>query len=297
MVKDKGDPLRGRQLYLNNRAVACISCHRLEGVGGNVGPDLTRVWDALSLEKVMESMLDPSKEIKEGYQTYVATTKSGLTVSGLKVSQNAKELILRDPTGKEVRIAADELDTVAASKKSLMPDDVVRHLSFNEFIDLVAFLRDRKAQEDLRGMILTAWALGPMEYDLKQSHAVEKDPNPEQAVIVDKSRLLWRSVQADMNAKGIDLRPVIGLAPASGYLLTYVHSPKEQRAQLKCQSEEKLLVWLNGKAVEVNDNAAPLMLQQGWNVLLMRMNNQEGAPFLMARIVDAEGVRMSLQKD
>ena len=93
--KNKGNPIRGRQLYLNNKAVGCITCHRLEGVGGNVGPDLTRVWDTLSLEKVMESMLDPSKEIKEGYQTHVATTKTGLTVSGLKVSQNAKELILQ----------------------------------------------------------------------------------------------------------------------------------------------------------------------------------------------------------
>ena len=57
-----------------------------------------------------------------------------------------------------------DLDDVAVSKKSLMPDDVVRHLSFNEFIDLVSFLRDRKAQEDLRGMILTAWAVGPLEF-------------------------------------------------------------------------------------------------------------------------------------
>jgi len=38
-------------------------------------------------------------------------------------------------------------------------------------------------------------------------------------------------------------------------------------------------------------------LQQGWNVLLLRMNNQEGAPFLTARIVGADGVRISLQKD
>ena len=110
LVQRQGDPLRGRKLYLNNKAVACITCHRLEGVGGNVGPDLTRVWDTLSLEKVMESMLDPSKEIKEGYQTFVATTKSGLTFSGLKVSQNAKELIFKDATGKEVRIAAADLD-------------------------------------------------------------------------------------------------------------------------------------------------------------------------------------------
>lgn len=296
MVKEKGDPQRGRQLYLNHREVACIQCHRLEGVGGNVGPDLTRLWDTHSLEKVIESMLDPSKEIKEGYQTYVATTKSGLVVSGLKVSQNAKELVLRDPTGKEVRIAAAELDDVQASKKSLMPDDVVRHLSFNEFIDLVAFLRDRKSQEELRGMILHAWAIGPLEFDLQKAQPIEKNPNPDMAIVKDGLRLSWRPIQADVG-KGFDLRPVIGLAPASGYLLAYVHSPKEQKAKLKLQSDEKALVWLNGKTVDVGESVAPLALQQGWNVLLLRMNNQEGAPFLTARIIDAMDVRISLQKD
>ena len=217
LIEKQGDAGRGRKLFLNNRAVACITCHRLEGVGGSVGPDLTRVWDTLSLEKVMESMLDPSKEIKEGYQTYVATTKNGLTVSGLKVSQTAKELILRDPTGKDVRIAADDLEGVIASKKSLMPDDVVRHLSFGEFIDLVAFLRSRKSQEEIRGLILTGWAIGPFDADLAKAQAVEKNPNPEQAVIMSKSsvspggrsRPTW-AARASISAR------VIGLEPASG---------------------------------------------------------------------------------
>lgn len=297
LIKEKGNPVRGRNLYLNHRAVACMVCHRLEGVGGNVGPDLTRMWDTISLEKAMESMLDPSKEIKEGYQTYVATTKTGLVISGLKVAQNAKELILRDPTGKEIRIAADDLDTVVAFKKSLMPDDVVRHLSFGEFIDLVAFLRDRKAQEELRGMILTAWAVGPLDFDLAKSYPLEKKPDHHFAVVEGKSRFPWRPVQADMGGKGFDLRGVIGREPASGYVLTYVHSPKEQKVRLTFQSEEKLKIWLNGKGVEAKDESAPLELTQGWNVLLFRMNNEQGEPYLAARIVGGEGIRIALQKE
>src|SRR5439155_9566681 len=132
LVATKGSAKRGRELYLNHKALACITCHSLEGVGGNVGPDLTRIWDTMSLEKLMESMIDPSKEIKEGYQSYVATTTQGQVYTGLKVAQNAQELVLRDQTGKEVRIAAKDLDTLVASRKSLMPDDVVRHLAFNE---------------------------------------------------------------------------------------------------------------------------------------------------------------------
>lgn len=297
MVRDQGDPNRGRKLYLNHKAVACMTCHQLEGVGGSVGPDLTRVWDTLSLEKVMESMLDPSKEIKEGYQTYVATTKSGQTVSGLKVAQTAKELILKDATGKEVRIAATDLEEVVASKKSLMPDDVVRHLSFNEFIDLVAFLRDRKSQEELRGMVLAAWAVGPLDFDLTKAHPLEKNPDPTAVIVREKQIVRWQQVQADMGGKGFDLRPVLGLDPGSAYLLTYVFSPKEQKVQLQHQSEEKLQLWHNGKRVEVQAEQTPLELAKGWNALLLRLNNAEASPFVSARIVGGDGVRMSLQKD
>jgi quinoprotein glucose dehydrogenase len=297
MVRTQGDPVRGRNLYLNNKAVGCMACHRLEGVGGNVGPDLTRVWDTLSLEKVMEAMLDPSKEIKEGYQSYVATTKSGLTFSGLKVAHTAKELILKDATGKEIRIAAADLDEVAASKTSLMPDDVVKHLSINEFIDLVSFLRDRKSQEELRGLVLTAWAIGPFDADLTKGPDLAKNADPTMAVIVEKQRFTWRQVQANMAGKGFDLRPVIGDGPASGYLLTYVFSLKEQKVELRHQSEEKLKLWHNGKDVEAKGEMTPLTLAQGWNVLLLRMGNAQGSPFVSARIVGGEGVRVSLQKD
>ncbi|MBI1832055.1 MAG: HEAT repeat domain-containing protein, partial [Planctomycetes bacterium] len=297
VVRTKGDPIRGRQLYLNNKAVACITCHRLEGVGGNVGPDLTRVWETLSLEKAIESMLDPSKEIKEGYQTWVAVTKGGLTVSGLKVAQNVKEVILRDATGKEVRIPAGELESFDATKQSLMPDDVVRHLSFGEFIDLVAFLRDRKAQEELRGMVLTAWAIGPFDIDLTKGHALEKNPDPTQVVFVGKDLLRWSPIQADMAGKGFDLRPLVGKDPGSAYLLTYVLSPKAQNVQLKYQCEEAMKLWHNGKSVEAKDESAALALVEGWNVLLLRIGNAEARPFVHLRLAGGEGLRVSVQKD
>jgi len=298
MVQKQGDALRGRKLYLNNKAVACISCHRLEGAGGSVGPDLTRVWDTLSLEKVMESMLDPSKEIKEGYQTYVAVTKSGLTVSGLRITQDANEVVLRDVTGKDIRIATADLEELAATKKSLMPDDVVRHLRFSEFIDLVAFLRDRKSQEELRGMVLSVWAVGPLDFDLAKPHAIEKNADPSISVISpDRQRLPWRASHAGADGKGIDLRPVIGREPASAYWLTYVYSMKEQKVELHLRSEEKGYVLMNGERVHATGERMPMTLKAGWNVLLGRINNEQGNSSVSARIVGGEGVRIALTKD
>jgi putative membrane-bound dehydrogenase-like protein len=151
LVLTRGDPNRGKQLYLNNKSLACSRCHRLEGVGGSIGPDLTRIWETQSVEKIIESLVEPSKEIKEGYQTYQAETVKGKVFIGLKISQTKTGLVLRDQNGTDVRIPARELDSLKPLRTSLMPDDVVKLLTFNEFLDLVAFLKNRAAQESLRG--------------------------------------------------------------------------------------------------------------------------------------------------
>jgi putative membrane-bound dehydrogenase-like protein len=152
LVQTRGNAERGKKLYLNSKALACSRCHRMEGVGGSIGPDLTRLWETQSVPKILESLLDPSKEIKEGYQTYRAETTAGKIYTGLKISQTKERLILRDGNGVDVRIPAGKLEKLTVLKKSLMPDDVVKHLSLGEFLDLVAFLKSRTAQESLRGL-------------------------------------------------------------------------------------------------------------------------------------------------
>jgi quinoprotein glucose dehydrogenase len=104
------------------------------------------------VEKIMEAILEPSKEIKEGYTAYVATTKKGQVYTGLKVSQSADEVVLRDANAKDVHIPTRDLEDLTASKQSLMPDNAIAQLSYEQFIDLVAFLKDRKAQESLRDL-------------------------------------------------------------------------------------------------------------------------------------------------
>jgi putative membrane-bound dehydrogenase-like protein len=314
LVAKQGNAKRGRELYLNNKALACITCHRLEGVGGNVGPDLTRIWDTMSLEKLMESIIDPSKEIKEGYQSYVATTKKGQVFTGLKVSQNAEEVVLRDQTGKEIRIGAKELDTLVVSKKSLMPDDVVRHLSFNQFLDLLAFLRNRPAQEALRGMALEFWVIGPFTADRDTWLPLEKQTDPAVAVDADKAlgsspwdkaggKLTWAAKQAD--ARGyLDLRGVFNRDKFSAYALTYVYSPKEQTVKMLTGCDDTMRVWLDGKLVHETDKPRParpdddqveVKLTPGWHRVLVRVFNVEGDHGLYLRFAGGEGLRVSLR--
>ena len=149
-VARRGNPDRGRAVFFEGAKGACATCHRIEGRGGNVGPDLTRVWETLSFEKRVESILEPSKEIKEGFGTFKVATTDGRVLTGLLVSDTPEAVTLKDAEGREVRVPAGEVEEKGADQSSLMPAGVVGHLALDDLADLLAFLGDRAAQERLR---------------------------------------------------------------------------------------------------------------------------------------------------
>jgi putative heme-binding domain-containing protein len=280
LVKTKGSPQRGKTLYLNGKTLACIKCHRLEGVGGSVGPDLTRLWDTHSVEKIMESIIDPSKEIKEGFQTYVATTKKGQVFTGLKISQNADEVVLRDANAQDIRIPAKDLDELAMSKQSLMPDNVIAQLTFDQFIDLVAFLKDRKAQESIRGTALEFWVVGPFPGDPKAVHPPETRPDPTSSYPAAKpgEKLSWQLRQAEPTGM-LSFKESFQSDQALGYALTYIYTAKDQKVEMLVGSSDRLKVWLNGTAVHESEKKRParvdedkveVTLKAGWNPVLVK---------------------------
>jgi putative heme-binding domain-containing protein len=121
-------------------------------VGAEVGPDLTGLWDSQSVDKLVEAVVEPSKEIKTGYQAFRVKTVKGLVFTGLLRSQTKEAIVLRDSTGANYRIAMKDVDSLTAMKTSLMPADVIKVLTFDQFIDLLAFLKNRKVQESLPSM-------------------------------------------------------------------------------------------------------------------------------------------------
>ncbi|HEV3436447.1 MAG TPA: PVC-type heme-binding CxxCH protein [Gemmata sp.] len=283
LVADKGDPKKGRELYLNTKLLACATCHRMEGVGGSVGPDLTRIWDTQTLDKLLESIIDPSKEIKEGFQTYRLATADGQIISGLKIKEDAKEVVIREANGRDTRVAKEDIDSLSPTKLSLMPDNAVAQITYEQFIDLLAFLKSRKEQESLRGLVAEVTVTGPFPIDLKSL-------KPE---VMTTAK--WKSLYADPSGK-LDLATLI-TPNAAVYARAYVFAPKKQKATLTIQSENTMRVWVNdlsafdrqspGLSAEATFSAE---LQQGWNVLLVKIPNAIKPPTLSIRIT-GEGLR------
>lgn len=150
LVVKGGNPERGKAIYFDMKRTQCANCHKLEGVGGQVGPDLSKVWQTHTVPKLLETILDPSKEIKEGYATWSVTTIGGQVYVGLKVQDDEREVVIREASGRDVRVPKSEVDEKLATNKSLMPEGLAATLSFEEMVDLVAFLKSESEQAKLK---------------------------------------------------------------------------------------------------------------------------------------------------
>ncbi|MCI0703861.1 MAG: HEAT repeat domain-containing protein [Planctomycetia bacterium] len=257
-VITEGDAKKGKELYLNTKVLACASCHRMEGVGGAVGPDLTRVWDTHTLEKILESMVDPSKELKEGYQAYRLTTIDSKVFIGLKIKEDDNEVIIRDANGRDHRIPKDEVDSLVPSKLSLMPDNVVSQLTYDQFIDLLAFLKSKKQQESLRGLVVDSFIASSLTADVKSL-------KPE--TIAEGK---WKVLAAEPNGR-LDLKGAFAApnTPAV-YLRAYIYSPKKQTATVSIDTDNPWRAWVNNATTDPSASFES-ELKEGWNVLLVKV--------------------------
>jgi putative heme-binding domain-containing protein len=134
-----GDPKRGKAIYLS-AAARCAICHKVQGQGGEVGPDLSQIGGKFDRTHLIESILDPSAEIVQGYHATLVETKAGRTYTGIVKSESATAVTLVDADAKTITIPLKEVERRELSKVSLMPEGLANLLTPGEFTDLIAYL-------------------------------------------------------------------------------------------------------------------------------------------------------------
>jgi putative heme-binding domain-containing protein len=139
-----GDAARGRDVYLKGSGVQCRNCHRVGTEGQEVGPDLTQIGKKLDRAQLLESILEPSRSIDPAYVTYTLETTGGLVHSGLLVKKTDKEVLLKDAQGKVITVAAEDVERLVPSQKSLMPELLLRDMTAQDVADMLAFLASLK---------------------------------------------------------------------------------------------------------------------------------------------------------
>ncbi len=140
----KGDIARGRRLFFDTAGVQCRNCHRIDGKGTEVGPDLDQIGKKYDRAAILDNILFPSKQVDEKYLTYLVETKQGQVHSGLLVSKDANKVVLKDANNKRIEVPANDIELLTPQQKSLMPDLLLRDMTAEQVADLTAFLSSLK---------------------------------------------------------------------------------------------------------------------------------------------------------
>ena len=142
-MKHDGDPWRGQQIFFGAAGVACSACHQVAGHGGAIGPDLTLAGRQFARKEIIESILYPSRVVREGYRQTEVTTTDGEEIIGTVRSQTAESLILMDVAGTATTIPIAKVKQRRELTSSMMPDELHAGLTMEQFADLVAFMTSR----------------------------------------------------------------------------------------------------------------------------------------------------------
>ena len=139
-----GDAARGATLF-HEPHMACNKCHLLGDKENTLGPDLANLPADATSEHLVDSILDPSRSIRRGYESVTLMLQSGQTVTGFIEEERGGTVVLRDPAanGAKVVIRADEIEARKVSETSIMPEGQMNQLADRQqFLDLLRFLID-----------------------------------------------------------------------------------------------------------------------------------------------------------
>ena len=131
-----GIPHHGKKIFMQS----CGKCHVLFGQGGHIGPDLT-VYHRNDLRRMLVNVINPSWEIREGFENTVIYTEDGLTVNGFVTDEDNQMVVLKTADGQNVMIRKDQIEGQLASKHSLMPEGILRNFTDQQLRNLFAYLR------------------------------------------------------------------------------------------------------------------------------------------------------------
>jgi putative heme-binding domain-containing protein len=280
MAELSGDRKAGAAIFEKT----CMVCHKLNGNGHNVGPDLTGA-NRRDLEYLLVNILDPNRVVGSDYYSATVVDKLGRVQRGLVVENTPQRIILKGENDKLTTFARGDVDEFQIEAKSLMPEGLPETMTEPQFRDLIAFLMEDPYLT--RGLIAGPFqAPGPLDAKLP----VETAADPLKAPGVK-----WTAFQVGPAGK-IDINKLGAQAPATNsiaYLLMEVRSARALKTTLELSAHEGLKVWVNGKEVVRRESAEEsqrfsVELREGNNQLLFKVSSFYGASWLKARVSDPE---------
>jgi putative heme-binding domain-containing protein len=168
LVQENGNAAKGERIYHSTK-MSCVQCHLIGGAGGKFGPDMSTLGASAPLDYIIESVLEPTAKVKEGYHGVNYTLTDGSSMTGIPFEENGSVIKIRVPGGMELEVAKAKIKS-SEIIGSLMPAGLVEALTEEEKINLFAFLGSvgrPGAFDASNGSVARAWRITASADDAK----------------------------------------------------------------------------------------------------------------------------------
>ena len=257
-IEKHGDPARGEIIYRRNE-MACTSCHSIGPAGPSIGPNLVAIGSASPMKYIIESILEPNKNIAEHYENMIFHLTDNSVRMGVITFKGDNEIKYKDASqgGKEMTLQKGMINS-SKIQPSIMPDGLSDQLkSRQEFLDLAKFvsvLGKPGPYANNEKPVIRKWRVAPAE-------KLNSSPS---------DSLSWSPAYSMVNGAlpSVDLNISKTL-----YVEGYVNVQTPGPVHLKLNKTNGLNLWLDGKAIK--DLKAPLNLEKGRNVLTFSVDQSK----------------------
>lgn len=135
----QGDSVKGKAIFKKE----CSACHRLDGVGEEVGADLKAIRDR-GTESMLINILDPNREVKPQFMAYQLETTSGKSITGIVTAETPNSVTIRRLDGTSESVQRSSIDSLRSTGLSFMPEGLEKQIGLQEMADLLAYLNSIK---------------------------------------------------------------------------------------------------------------------------------------------------------
>jgi len=278
LLRREGNPDKGRAVFFRTGQTTCASCHRVQGQGQWIGPDLSTIGTKYGKDELLRSILNPSASIGYSFRSLVLGLTDGRAITGLAVEDSPERVVVKTADGQRITIRPGDIEDRKTSDVSLMPEGLAQTMSDQQLVDLLAYLSTLRKPVSIAGQY---HVIGPLT-EPGGEPAIDPDARIDLGATVRGPRqqlLAWHRL--DANAEGLaDLTAMVaGNAQNAVYAYAPVTSPIEQRASLVVEAHSNLTVWSGGKPVITTNpthilsepREVELTLPKGTSNLLIRL--------------------------
>lgn len=248
---DDGRPsfARGQKVF----EAACAKCHKFEGKGSEVGPNLDGA--GRDVEYLLANVLDPNRVVGQPYFTRLITLKNGRVESGLLHAEDDQTVTLKTENDQRKAIPRSQIEEIQVSQKSVMPEGLTNAMKPEEFRDLVRYL-------------------------MLDPYLTEVEISMDQKV--------WKS--PDVGVTGRIGLPA-SKSKTTVYLRARVQSPGARTARLQVAGNGLVRAWVNGSPVSEGQSTSAgieMALRESWNEIQMQFSYQGERETLAVRFHDPQ---------